>query len=100
MDCAAASISLRVRAASVTCAPACASADAAASPMPRPPPVTSARLPSRRNDGVAASSTVMIASSDPSLGRLGVADVAAAVAAHPDIGLLGVGIEAFEDAQA
>src|SRR5882757_4059775 len=51
---AAASISARVRAASVTCAPAAASADAAASPMTRPPPVTSARLPSRRNEGVLA----------------------------------------------
>ena len=40
-----------VRAASVTCAPAPANADAAASPMPRPPPVTSARLPSRRKEG-------------------------------------------------
>ena len=47
---AASSISFLVRAASVTCAPAAASADAAASPMPRPPPVTSARLPSRRNE--------------------------------------------------
>src|SRR5262249_319306 len=56
---AAASISLRVRAASVTCAPACASADAAVSPMPRPPPVTSARLPSRRNEAVLARSTIM-----------------------------------------
>ena len=56
MACAAASISAVVRAASVTCAPACASAEAAASPMPRPPPVTSARLPSSRNDGVFVSS--------------------------------------------
>src|ERR1051326_6519169 len=52
---AASSISALVRATSVTCAPAAASADAAASPMPRPPPVTSARLPSRRNEGVLAS---------------------------------------------
>ncbi len=57
---AAASISLVVRAASVTCAPAAASAEAAASPMPRPPPVTSARLPSRRKEGVLARSTGMI----------------------------------------
>src|SRR6476619_3028177 len=54
---AASSISALVRAASVTCAPAAARADAAASPMPRPPPVTSARLPSRRNEGVLARST-------------------------------------------
>src|SRR3954468_17332132 len=53
---AASSISALVRAASVTCAPAAANAEAAASPMPRPPPVTSARLPSRRNDGVLARS--------------------------------------------
>ena len=52
MALAAASISALVRAASVTCAPASASADAAARPMPRPPPVTSARLPSRRKEGV------------------------------------------------
>src|SRR3954471_23124180 len=45
------SISFAVRAASVTCAPASANADAAASPMPRPAPETSARLPSRRNEG-------------------------------------------------
>ena len=32
-------------------------ADAAASPMPRLPPVTRARLPSRRNEGATASST-------------------------------------------
>src|SRR5216117_2290944 len=44
---AASSISALVRA---------ASDDAAASPMPRPPPVTSARLPSRRNEGVLARS--------------------------------------------
>ena len=56
---AAASISACVRAASVTCAPACASADAAASPMPRPPPVTSARLPSRRKEGVLVRSMVI-----------------------------------------
>src|SRR5262245_58762248 len=59
MACAAASISSCVRAASVTCAPARASADAAASPMPRPPPVTSARLPSRRKEGGLARSTIM-----------------------------------------
>jgi hypothetical protein len=46
---------LRARA-SVTCAPACASAEAAASPIPRPPPVTSARRPSRRKEGVLARS--------------------------------------------
>src|SRR6516164_5860979 len=45
-----------MRAASVTCAPAAASAEAAASPTPRPPPVTSARLPSRRKEGVLARS--------------------------------------------
>src|SRR6185436_16269212 len=33
-----------------------ASAEAAASPMPRPPPVTSARRPSRREEGVLARS--------------------------------------------
>src|ERR1051325_11706693 len=53
---AASSISDLVRAASVTGAPAAASAEAAARPMPRPPPVTSARLPSRRNEGVLARS--------------------------------------------
>src|SRR5262249_52720030 len=56
---AAASISACVRAASVTCAPAAASAEAAASPMPRPPPVTSARRPSRRNEGVFVRSMVI-----------------------------------------
>ena len=59
---AASSISALVRAASVTCAPAAASAEAAASPMPRPPPVTSARLPSRRNEGVLARSMAAIVS--------------------------------------
>src|SRR5215475_10573510 len=92
---AAASISALVRAASVTCAPACASAEAAASPMPRPPPVTSARLPSRRNEGVFARSISL----GRSLGRLRVGDVAAAVAAHAHVGLLGVRREAFEDTQ-
>src|SRR5262249_56377513 len=38
--------------------------------------------------------------STPSLRRLGVADVTAAIAAHAHIGLLGVGVEAFQDAQA
>ena len=59
MASAASSISFAVRAASVTCAPASASAEAAARPMPRPAPVTSARLPSRRKEGVLVSSTVM-----------------------------------------
>src|SRR5262249_2879809 len=94
-----ASISSRVRAASVTCAPACASAEAAASPMPRPPPVTSARLPSSRNEGVLARSISLSALTRRSLGCLRVGDVAAAVAAHPHVGLLGVRREAFEDAQ-
>src|SRR5271165_913201 len=99
---AAASISVCVRAASVTWAPACASADAAASPMPRPPPVTSARLPSRRNDGAPVSSIGAAALMLPlprSLRRLGIGDVAAAVAAHAHIGLLGMGEEALENAQ-
>src|SRR5262245_37083280 len=91
--CAAASISVLVRAASVTRAPAAASADAAARPMPRPPPVTSARLPSRRKEGVRASSIA------GSLDGLRIGDVASAIAAHAYVGLLGVGEEAFEDAQ-
>ena len=33
--------------------------EAAAKPMPRPPPVTSARRPSRRNEGVFVSSMVI-----------------------------------------
>src|SRR5262245_48332539 len=102
MACAAASISAWVRATSVTSAPACASADAAASPMPRPPPVTSARLPSRRKEGVLARSTVGARMTGKGLalfGRLGVRHVAAAIAAHAHIGLLGMGGEALEDAQ-
>src|SRR5262245_59861559 len=100
--CAAASISVRVRATSVTSAPACASADAAASPMPRPPPVTSARLPSRRKEGVLARSTVGARMTGKGLalfGRLGVGHIAPTVAAHAHIGLLGVGGEALEHAQ-
>src|SRR5580698_403610 len=93
------SISVLVRAASVTCAPAAASADAAASPMPRPPPVTSARLPSRRNDGALVSSTVITSALYPSLRRLCVWHIAAAVAADADIGLLRVCDEALEHAQ-
>src|SRR5580704_14443876 len=94
---AAASISALVRAASVTRAPASASADAAASPMPRPPPVTSARLPSRRKEGVLARSIDMIHL--PSFRRLAVRHVAAAVAAHADIGLFGMRNKTFEHAQ-
>src|SRR5688572_15569885 len=120
--CAAASISACVRAASVTWAPACASAEAAASPMPRPPPVTSARLPSRRKDAVFASAMdveELIArhvgllppplagegwgggtlAHLPSFRCLRVADIAAAVAPHAHIGLLGMSVEAFENAQ-
>src|SRR3546814_16319182 len=52
MAIAAASISSTERAARVTSAPACASAAANARPMPLPAPVTSARRPSNRNDGV------------------------------------------------
>src|ERR1700733_11280979 len=91
---AASSISDLVRAAMVTCAPASAKADAAASPMPRPPPVTSARLPSRRKDGVLVRSTF-----GTSLRRLTVGDVTAAVAADADIGLFGMRDETFEHAQ-
>ena len=54
------SISLAVRAHSVTWAPACAKAAATAAPMPRPAPVTSARRPSRRNDGVFGSAGAVI----------------------------------------
>src|SRR5947207_7813920 len=105
---AACSISDLVRAASVTCAPAPASADAAASPMPRPAPVTSARLPSRRKDGVAARSgevtTEALApdccrSGAPSLRALRIGHIAAAVATDADIGLLGMRDEAFQHAQ-
>ena len=60
-------LGLAVRAASVTCAPASASAEAAASPMPRPAPVTSARLPSRRKEGVLARSTLIVAAAALSL---------------------------------
>src|SRR3546814_7243548 len=52
MAIAAASISSPERAARVTSAPACASAAANARPMPLPAPVTSARRPSNRNEGV------------------------------------------------
>src|ERR1700744_5525493 len=91
---AASSISALVRAASVTWAPAAASADAAASPMPRPPPVTSARLPSRRNVGALASSIGATL-----LRRLAIRHVAAAVAAHAHIGLFGMRHKTFEHAQ-
>src|SRR5207342_704480 len=95
---AASSISVLVRAASVTCAPAAASADAAASPMPRPPPVTSARLPSRRKEGVLVRSMEGTGVTERSLRCLGVGHVAAAVAAHAHIGLFGMGGEALENA--
>src|SRR5665213_2105680 len=138
--CAASSISLDVRAASVTAAPASASAAAAVSPMPRPAPVTSARMPSRRKEGVLVNSTTMqrmlsypsperggwmrakraagwghglaphlVAFGDhppPSGGgisksfrRLCVGHVAAAIAAHANISLLGMGDEAFQNAK-
>src|SRR5262249_47915385 len=101
---AAASISACVRAASVTCAPAAASAEAAASPMPRPPPVTSARRPSRRNEGVFVSSMVIPGNLQPGgaelLRRLSIPHVAAPVAAHAHVRLLGVAEEPFEHAQA
>src|SRR5262245_11019998 len=119
---AASSISFDVRAANVTCAPASASAEAAARPMPRPPPVTSARLPSSRNEGVEVRSTAIfchapghprlsvvplsktwMAATSPamttSFGRLGIGHVAAAVAAHADIRLFSVTEETFEHAQ-
>src|SRR5262245_18527151 len=101
MACAAVSISPCVRATSVTSAPACASADAAARPMPRPPPVTSARLPSRRKEGVLAMTTVGARMTGKGLalfGRLGVGHIASTVAAHAHIGLLGMGGDALEHA--
>src|SRR5215217_2833644 len=93
------STSLAVRAAMVTAAPASARATAAPSPMPRVPPVTRARLPSRRKLGVRG--RVML------FGSLGarrcsgpIGHVAAAIAAHADIGLLGMADKALEHREA
>src|SRR5262249_21924747 len=95
--------------------------------MPRPAPVTSARLPSRRNDGVSGRSirtlschcerseaiqgqqaprsrlldcfvATLLARAALRSGRR-VADVAAAVAAHAHVRLLGMAEEAFQHAQ-
>src|SRR4051794_21873692 len=93
---AASPISPDERAASVTLAPASAKACAAASPMPRPAPVTSARLPSSRNEGSRPDAGIAIGL----LGRGRVGDVAAAVAAHADIGLLGMAGKTLEHAKA
>ena len=86
----AASISAIVRAARMTSAPACASAAAAARPRPLPAPVTSARFPSRRRAAFGESR---------SFSGLRVGHVSPAVAAHADVGLLGVAGEAFQHAE-
>jgi hypothetical protein len=65
-------------------APASANAAASATPMPRPAPVTNARLPSRRSDGIRSSAVAAF------IPPLRVADISAAIAPNANIGLLGM----------
>src|SRR5690606_37369985 len=88
-----------VRAATVTAAPASASATDMPRPMPRVPPVTRARLPSRRKLGVLGSCILLSGVGSRGCSRT-IGHVASAIATDPDIGLFGVADKTFEHRKA
>lgn len=100
-----ASASLSIdRADKTTCAPCSANATAQPSPMPEEAPVTRARRPSSRNEGVRGS-FIWATFVRPSLGsfmirrRCAIGHVAAAITPHADIGLFSMTDEPFEHAE-